>query len=87
MANQPMIKVTLPDSSGGVIEFVVPAASEMEVREIYSASLTPIQQTKFRITPILTGEEKMRIQIEEQNEIERLKAEIEKLKAKPTKTK
>lgn len=86
MANQPMIKVTLPDSGGGVLEFVVPAEAEMEVREIYSATLTPIQQTKFKITPILTGEEKMRLQIEEQNEIEKLKAEIERLK-KPTKTK
>lgn len=88
MANQPMIKVTLPDTGGGVKEFTVPATSEMEVREIYSATLTPMQQTRFKITPIITGEEKMRLQIEEQNEIEKLKAEIEILKAaKPSKTK
>lgn len=81
MANQPMIKVTLPDGKGGFTVYEAPASSEMEIREVFAASLTPQEQTKIRITPILSGEENMRIQIEEQNEIARQAAEIAELKA------
>lgn len=84
MHEQRFIKVTLPDGKS----YEAPAESEMEIREVYS-NLPPSEQIRLKIEPIYSGEERMRIAIEEQNEIERLKAEIAELKAKqkPTKTK
>ncbi len=80
---QKIIQVTLPNGKS----YQAPADSEMEIREVYS-NLPPHDQIKLRIEPILTGEERMRVAIEEQNEIERLKAEIAILKeSQPTKTK